>query len=276
MPQTAATQFLRCARHPARTITDLQQQAFIASLIAGRSEAVQLARQLPDSQAAQLLLGQVGGARRPLAGRGAALPHAAAPGPDAAAAAAAGRLVAAGRRSNRRGAGDAASVPRRPAVPRRLRAARRADRRPGRPHGGRREAVPPGADRIRRHEPAPRADPGERAGAPRPPRRGAAHPRQAWPPMHRIWHRPAGADRRQHDPAGAARDGRDRRGLSRACGHPALAGCRRLRDAGAAPGARPAARLHRRAAAGGRHPGEPAPSRERPADAGPGRATTTR
>ncbi len=34
------------------------QQAFIASLIGGRSEAVQLARQLPDSQAAQLLLGQ--------------------------------------------------------------------------------------------------------------------------------------------------------------------------------------------------------------------------
>ena len=40
-------------------ITDLLQQAFIASLIAGRSEAVQLARQLPDSQAAQLLLGEV-------------------------------------------------------------------------------------------------------------------------------------------------------------------------------------------------------------------------
>src|SRR4030095_16508697 len=37
---------------------ELVQQAFIASLIAGRPEAVQLARDLPDSQAAQLLLGQ--------------------------------------------------------------------------------------------------------------------------------------------------------------------------------------------------------------------------
>ncbi len=57
-PQTAATQFLRAlgARPDDK---DLLQQAFIASLIAGRSEAVQLARQLPDSQAAQLLLGQV-------------------------------------------------------------------------------------------------------------------------------------------------------------------------------------------------------------------------
>ena len=56
--QTAATEFLHAvAARP--NDPELQQQAFIASLIAGRSEAVQLARQLPDSQAAQLLLGQV-------------------------------------------------------------------------------------------------------------------------------------------------------------------------------------------------------------------------
>ena len=55
--QVAATQFLRAlATRP--NDTELQQQAFIASLVAGRSEALQLARQLPDSQAAQLLLGQ--------------------------------------------------------------------------------------------------------------------------------------------------------------------------------------------------------------------------
>jgi len=57
-PQAAATQMLRAlATHP--DDTDLLQQAFIACLIAGRSEAVQLARKLPDSQAAQLLLGEV-------------------------------------------------------------------------------------------------------------------------------------------------------------------------------------------------------------------------
>jgi tetratricopeptide (TPR) repeat protein len=57
-PQTAATQFLRAlAAHP--DDVDLLQQAFIACLIAGRTEAVQLARRLPDSQAAQLLLGEV-------------------------------------------------------------------------------------------------------------------------------------------------------------------------------------------------------------------------
>jgi tetratricopeptide (TPR) repeat protein len=55
--QMAATQFLRAlATHP--DDPDLLQQAFVASLIAGRSEAVHLARELPDSQAAQLLLGQ--------------------------------------------------------------------------------------------------------------------------------------------------------------------------------------------------------------------------
>jgi|SRR5579871_4740692 len=56
-PQTAATQFLRAlAAHP--DDQDLLQQAFIACLVAGRAEAVQLAHQLPDSQAAQLLLGE--------------------------------------------------------------------------------------------------------------------------------------------------------------------------------------------------------------------------
>ncbi|HET7882613.1 MAG TPA: tetratricopeptide repeat protein [Acetobacteraceae bacterium] len=55
--QTAATQLLNAlATRP--DDSDLQQQAFIATLIAGRSEAVQLAHALPDSQAAQLLLGQ--------------------------------------------------------------------------------------------------------------------------------------------------------------------------------------------------------------------------
>jgi tetratricopeptide (TPR) repeat protein len=55
--QMAATQFLRAlATRP--DDAELLQQAFIASLVAGRSEATQLAHQLPDSQAAQLLLGQ--------------------------------------------------------------------------------------------------------------------------------------------------------------------------------------------------------------------------
>jgi len=56
-PQTAATEFLRAlAARP--DDQEVVQQAFIACLIAGRTEAVQLARQLPDSQAAQLLLGE--------------------------------------------------------------------------------------------------------------------------------------------------------------------------------------------------------------------------
>jgi tetratricopeptide (TPR) repeat protein len=55
--QSAASQFLSAlAARPDEP--ELVQQAFIASMIAGRSEAVQLARQLPESQAAQLLLGQ--------------------------------------------------------------------------------------------------------------------------------------------------------------------------------------------------------------------------
>jgi tetratricopeptide (TPR) repeat protein len=55
--QTASVQFLNAlAARP--DDAELLQQAFIASMIAGRSEALQLARRLPDSQAAQLLLGQ--------------------------------------------------------------------------------------------------------------------------------------------------------------------------------------------------------------------------
>ena len=57
-PQSAANQFLHAlAAHP--DDLDLRQQAFIACLIAGRPEAMQLAHELPDSQAAQLLLGDV-------------------------------------------------------------------------------------------------------------------------------------------------------------------------------------------------------------------------
>lgn len=57
-PQTAAAEFLRAlAVRPGDT--DLMQSAFIACLVSGRSEAVQLARELPDSQPAQLLLGEV-------------------------------------------------------------------------------------------------------------------------------------------------------------------------------------------------------------------------
>src|SRR5690242_5282483 len=57
-PQTAAAQFLQ-ARASRPDDTELLQQAFIAALTAGRPEAVELARQLPDSQPAQLLLGAV-------------------------------------------------------------------------------------------------------------------------------------------------------------------------------------------------------------------------
>jgi tetratricopeptide (TPR) repeat protein len=57
-PQTSATEFLRAlAARP--DDQELLGQAFIACLVAGRTEAVQLARRLPDSQAAQLLLGEV-------------------------------------------------------------------------------------------------------------------------------------------------------------------------------------------------------------------------
>jgi tetratricopeptide (TPR) repeat protein len=55
-PAEAATQFLRAlAADPSNA--ELAQQAFIACALSGRQEAVQLARQLPDNQAAQLLLG---------------------------------------------------------------------------------------------------------------------------------------------------------------------------------------------------------------------------
>jgi tetratricopeptide (TPR) repeat protein len=57
-PATAAKQLLR-ARAARPDDVELLQQAFIASLIAGRPEAVPMARQLPDSQAGQLLLGAV-------------------------------------------------------------------------------------------------------------------------------------------------------------------------------------------------------------------------
>lgn len=57
-PQTAAAQFLHA--HASRPDdTELLQQAFVAALASGRPEAVELARQLPDSQPAQLLLGAV-------------------------------------------------------------------------------------------------------------------------------------------------------------------------------------------------------------------------
>jgi tetratricopeptide (TPR) repeat protein len=54
---TASSEFLR-ALSARPDDPELLQQAFIASLVAGRTEALQLARKLPDSQAAQLLLGQ--------------------------------------------------------------------------------------------------------------------------------------------------------------------------------------------------------------------------
>ena len=53
----ASSEFLRAlAARP--DDPELLRQAFIATLVAGRTEALQLARKLPDSQAAQLLLGQ--------------------------------------------------------------------------------------------------------------------------------------------------------------------------------------------------------------------------
>lgn len=55
-PNSAATAFLKAlGRSPGDP--DLLQQAFIACLAADRPEAVQLARELPDNQVAQLLLG---------------------------------------------------------------------------------------------------------------------------------------------------------------------------------------------------------------------------
>ena len=55
-PQTAAVALLRAhANRP--DDSEVLQQAFIATLTSGRPEAVELARQLPDSQPARLLLG---------------------------------------------------------------------------------------------------------------------------------------------------------------------------------------------------------------------------
>ena len=55
-PQTAAAEFLQAhASRPGDTV--LLQQAFIATLASGEPQAIELARQLPDSQPAQLLLG---------------------------------------------------------------------------------------------------------------------------------------------------------------------------------------------------------------------------
>jgi tetratricopeptide (TPR) repeat protein len=57
-PNAAATQFLHAlAARP--DDQELLQQAFIACLVSGRPEAIQLAHSLPDSQAAQLLLADV-------------------------------------------------------------------------------------------------------------------------------------------------------------------------------------------------------------------------
>ena len=55
-PAEAATWYLR-ALSGDPTSPELLQQAFLACALSGRQEAVQLARQLPDNQAAQLLLG---------------------------------------------------------------------------------------------------------------------------------------------------------------------------------------------------------------------------
>src|ERR1700677_1992931 len=55
-PSEAAAWYLRAlAADP--TSPELTQQAFLACALSGRQEAIQLARQLPDNQAAQLLLG---------------------------------------------------------------------------------------------------------------------------------------------------------------------------------------------------------------------------
>ncbi len=55
-PAEAATWYLRAlAADPSNP--ELTQQAFVACALSGRQEAVQLARRLPDNQAAQLLLG---------------------------------------------------------------------------------------------------------------------------------------------------------------------------------------------------------------------------
>jgi Flp pilus assembly protein TadD len=52
---TAATEMLQAVADDPNSL-DLRQQAFLAALLAGRPEAVRLARDLPDNQAARLLL----------------------------------------------------------------------------------------------------------------------------------------------------------------------------------------------------------------------------
>ncbi|MBV9252433.1 MAG: hypothetical protein JO227_24705, partial [Acetobacteraceae bacterium] len=54
-PNAAADEFLR-ALAASPDDTELRQQAFIASVLAGRSDALDIAGQLPDNQIAQLLL----------------------------------------------------------------------------------------------------------------------------------------------------------------------------------------------------------------------------
>src|SRR5277367_5419233 len=57
-PNEAASWYLRAlAADPSNA--ELTQQAFVACALSGRQEAAQLARQLPDNQAAQLLLGDI-------------------------------------------------------------------------------------------------------------------------------------------------------------------------------------------------------------------------
>jgi tetratricopeptide (TPR) repeat protein len=55
-PAEAAAWYLRALAADPNNV-ELTQQAFVACALSGRQEAVQLARQLPDNQAAQLLLG---------------------------------------------------------------------------------------------------------------------------------------------------------------------------------------------------------------------------
>ena len=69
---TAADDLLKAqAKDP--TNPDLRQQAFMAALLAGRPDAVRLARMQPDNQAAQLLLGDLDARKRQLGRRRAAL-----------------------------------------------------------------------------------------------------------------------------------------------------------------------------------------------------------
>ena len=193
--QTAATQFLRAlAARP--DDTELLQQAFIASLVAGRSEALQLAHQLPDSQAAQLLLGEaeVRVGHWPAAEqRFRALPR------QGLTQLLQPLLIAWSQQGD--GRTDAALATLRPFIdgPQfrgiyALHAALIADQ-----AGRAAEAA-----KLYRQaqtefggiEPAPRGDPGERPGAPRPSRGGAAHSRWAGRRCTGYAHCPARVDRR--------------------------------------------------------------------------------